>query len=109
MAYQYKIREITFSEGTCLPLPNLTVLVGPNNAGKSRALKDIVDLTCSDTAEPVVVRQAVPQLPKRIDDLDKDYGISPTVEKGKSSFHWLRPTLDQYDGSGLGAVNWPAG
>lgn len=43
MSVEAAIKSITFSDGTVVPLPTtgVTVLVGPNNAGKSQALRDI--------------------------------------------------------------------
>lgn len=39
-----RVKQVEFSDGTSLPVPDTGVVlfVGPNNAGKSRALRDIV-------------------------------------------------------------------
>lgn len=37
------IQKIIFSEGSQLELPELTVLIGPNNSGKSRTLKELLE------------------------------------------------------------------
>jgi ABC-type cobalamin/Fe3+-siderophores transport system ATPase subunit len=43
MTFGYALSQLTFSDGTVVPVPpnGLTVLVGANNVGKSQALKDI--------------------------------------------------------------------
>jgi len=43
MSLEVSLSEITFSDGTVVPLQpsSVLLLVGPNNAGKSRALRDI--------------------------------------------------------------------
>ena len=42
MTYQYQINRLLFSDGEWQGISSLTILIGPNNAGKSRALRDIV-------------------------------------------------------------------
>jgi ABC-type cobalamin/Fe3+-siderophores transport system ATPase subunit len=49
MSFDYSLRQLTFSDGTSIQLgaDDIVVLVGANNAGKSVALRDIVD--CIDS------------------------------------------------------------
>jgi hypothetical protein len=96
MAYEYRIKQVTFSDKTTLNLPNLTVLVGPNNCGKSRVLKDIVRLTCSrdkKVAAAVHVLQTFPPNAKALNDV---YGIRPSTDEGEhTAFHWLNTELKE--------------
>jgi ABC-type hemin transport system ATPase subunit len=39
--YTYKLTRVGLNNGLKISPGNLTVIIGPNNAGKSRALKDI--------------------------------------------------------------------
>jgi hypothetical protein len=45
-AFRFGVSEVTFSDGTTVSLPEsgVLLLVGPNNAGKSAALRDVVAL-----------------------------------------------------------------
>jgi energy-coupling factor transporter ATP-binding protein EcfA2 len=50
--YVYRLNEIEGSDGTKIEIGDLTVIVGPNNAGKSRALRDIAELTTQSSSTP---------------------------------------------------------
>jgi len=109
MSYVYRINQITFSDKTALNLPNLTVLLGPNNCGKSRALKDIVKLTCSRNKDIVVVNQALPSIPPNAKALMDDYGVT-LIPSGdyKGNTRYLRPDLQHEQLSGFPPhLNWP--
>jgi len=54
--YNYKIDKIIFNEGTELPLGALTVIVGPNNSGKSRILRDISELVTKMVPHTIVAK-----------------------------------------------------
>jgi ABC-type cobalamin/Fe3+-siderophores transport system ATPase subunit len=43
--YQYKLNNIVFNDGSSINAGDLTVVIGPNNSGKSRALKDMLSAT----------------------------------------------------------------
>lgn len=111
MPYQYRINQVTFSDETALNLPNLTVLVGPNNCGKSRALKDIIRLTCStdkNVAAAVHVLQSFPPNAKALTDA---YGIKPSTAEGENTaFYWLNTELDNESSIRHGSyTRWPEG
>lgn len=109
MSYVYRINQLTFSDKTVLDLPNLTVLVGPNNCGKSRALKDIVKLTCSREKDIVVVNQALPSIPQNAKTLMDNYGVT-IVPSGiyKGNVRFLRPDLQNEDQSVFPPhLKWP--
>lgn len=48
--YQYELLEVRLNDDTVLKPGNVTVLIGPNNVGKSRLLKEIATFT--STAQP---------------------------------------------------------
>ena len=76
MTQQLKIQRLKFRAGgtaTAGPLeidtPNVTVLVGPNNAGKSATLREI-ELWCrGQTAEFLLIDEIELLLPDTFDDL----------------------------------------
>lgn len=108
MAERFWIKTLAFSDGTIVPLSNLTVLVGPNNSGKSRALKDVVDIACTQGApELVVVQKAECDRPKTIGALSGLYGLNASVVEGRSEMHFLRPELVGRGSASFGAHKWP--
>ena len=52
MSFRFGLESITFNEGTTIDVPDqgILVLVGPNNAGKSVALREIVTRLTQRTA-----------------------------------------------------------
>lgn len=57
--YRYRISRVQFNDGTSLRPGNLVVFVGPNNAGKSRSLRDILSICAppqGPTPRPLVVQ-----------------------------------------------------
>jgi hypothetical protein len=64
MPLGFWINALHFSDGTRVPIPTtgVTVIVGPNNVGKSRSLKDVFRLCESSGAtSPKVVKQIEPE------------------------------------------------
>ncbi|PWU13604.1 MAG: hypothetical protein C5B50_18935 [Verrucomicrobia bacterium] len=110
MPYHYRIQEITFSDSSTLSLPNLTVIVGPNNSGKSRALKDILKLTTTNNKSVLVVGRALTNFPQNAKELESTYGISPILDhEGQAHFRFLQPTLHDEQNIGYGGAvrKWP--
>ncbi|MGE0679382.1 MAG: AAA family ATPase, partial [Candidatus Binatia bacterium] len=78
--YVYKLTRIIFNDNTAIEPGNLTVIVGPNNSGKSRALKDIAAITTqsrrSDHPAPsVVVNEAEWPLPRNFQEVLDAYNF----------------------------------
>ncbi len=61
MAFEYWLSAITFSDDSSIQLSmgEVVIIVGPNNAGKSRALRDIQDFVQGNRERLVVVRSVV--------------------------------------------------
>jgi energy-coupling factor transporter ATP-binding protein EcfA2 len=77
-----RLKTLTFSDGSVVEVSDILVLVGPNNAGKSRALKDVdhllhgqIDHVCR------VVRQLEIDIPESIEELVANTGID-AAEQG---------------------------
>jgi energy-coupling factor transporter ATP-binding protein EcfA2 len=62
--YRYRIVRIEFKNSRTLELPDLVLVVGPNNAGKTQLLKDILALCASRRGESLVLNKAEPVLPE---------------------------------------------
>lgn len=73
--YRYRLEKIKFNEGTEIEPKSLTVIVGSNNSGKSRFLKDLRDLCTIQNPTPVVLTEVEHSLPSRAQDLTDAYGI----------------------------------
>src|ERR1041384_3670172 len=95
--YKFQLTELRLNDGTVFKPGKLTILVGPNNTGKSRFLKDIVRLTGAGGASPLLVQGLIASLPDSLDDLIKAYphverrlvGARETQPRGA----WLAPNL----------------
>ena len=57
--YVYKLTRIIFNGNMAIEPGKLTVIVGPNNSGKSRALKDIAAITTQSRPSDRLVRSVV--------------------------------------------------
>jgi predicted ATPase len=72
--YKYRITKIEFNDGTSLEPGNLVVFVGPNNAGKSRSLRDILSICAPQQnvrSRPLVVQHADWTVPLGLEDLEE--------------------------------------
>lgn len=91
--YIYKLTRITFNDGTSIEPGNLTVIIGPNNSGKSRAMKDIVAKTTQLSSQSgVVVSNVEWILPQSIKELCEVYNINYYLDPTNNS--WRFRTLD---------------
>jgi len=104
--YHYNFTRITFNDGTSISPGPLTVFVGPNNSGKSRALRDVASLTTgNDAPQTVVVRDVEAHYPTSLRELRESYDVDPCQEPGGLVFRCLNPELhDEYRS---GAGGWP--
>lgn len=95
--YTYKLTKIVFNNGQEIQPGNLTVIVGPNNAGKSRTLKDIAQQTTKERPQPgVVVNDVEWTTPQNLQELRKTYGLeSYQDENANWIFRTLAPELSE--------------
>jgi predicted ATPase len=74
--YIYRLTRIVLNDGTTVEPPNLTVIVGPNNAGKSRALKEITaKATGTRLAKDVIVKEIGWTIPESLQELRESYNV----------------------------------
>ncbi len=84
--FTYKIDEIRFSDGTCIQPSALTVIVGPNNSGKSRALRDIETLITGRSRPRVVVTGLSHSMPRDVCEFREAYKVEPHTDQNNSIF-----------------------
>jgi hypothetical protein len=84
--YKYKINEVRFTDGTVVHPGALTIIVGPNNSGKSRALRDIETLTTGGKRPHVVVSSVEFPMPQGIEEFFEAYEIEPHIDDNNNVF-----------------------
>lgn len=105
--YTYRLTDITFSDSTTLKPGHLTILLGPNNVGKSKALRDIVEFTTSlHEGRPKVVTHVEWQMPKSISEVSEVYDVEREYTNNNWIFHTLAPRLVG-EHSQSGGPKWP--
>lgn len=95
--YQYKLNKIYFKSGIEIEPNSLTVIVGPNNSGKSRILKDIRNLTTTENRDSIVLSDVDFSFPDTLEELLSSYQIS--TFKDENGNYYLR-TLSSSMSSG---------
>ena len=108
--YQYKLSEIRLNDNTVLAPGKLTVLVGPNNSGKSRALKEIAAFTTLPVPHKgIVVSSISVNYPSNLSELRQAYDVERYQrEDGYWVSHTLAPELTQ-EHQFIGGGIWPSG
>lgn len=84
--YKYKINKITFNDGSEIIPGELTIIVGPNNCGKSRILRDIKSLTSDQNKNSVVVTNVEYSIPDTVQNLTDAYKIT-TFKDNKNNLY----------------------
>jgi predicted ATPase len=107
--YRYKLTRMVLNDGTNVKLNDLTVIVGPNNVGKSRALRDISEqTTMADPPNGVIITNVDWSLPQTLHELRQAY---PVERRRNEVNNWVGRTLQpslcsEYLVSGGG--DWPS-
>lgn len=102
--YQYKIEKIHFNDGSSICPGALTIIVGPNNCGKSRILKDIKSITTDMNQHSVVVTEVEYTIPDTVKDLIAAYNIRAYSDINKNvSIRTLSSNLMSQHNIGVGA------
>lgn len=97
LMYIYKLTRIVFNNGEEVHPGNLTVIIGPNNAGKSRTLKDIAQKTTrSRPLSGVVVSDVEWTIPQNLQELCEVYSLERYQDENTNwMFRTLAPELFQ--------------
>lgn len=95
--YTYKLTRIKLNDGSEIIPGKITVILGPNNAGKSRALKDIAWKTTKEQAlKGIVVTDVDWTYPQNLQELHDSYDLkSYQDENGNLVFRTLTAELGQ--------------
>lgn len=102
MSYKYRIDKISFINKFELIPNHLTVIVGPNNSGKSRILKDILELTIKQDPRTIILSNVEFKLPESIDEFKNIYNIKANIDNnGNHSLRPLSPTLSGSPAMGI--------
>ncbi|WP_026752089.1 ATP-dependent endonuclease [Sediminibacterium sp. C3] len=104
--YTYKIQKLTLKDGFEITPGQLTVFVGPNNSGKSRLLKDILQLSTSNQHHTTILGSLEFTLPDDLDALLKSYHINVVLEGGDFYLRTLDSSLLKSYNLHVGGVNW---
>jgi predicted ATPase len=95
--YTYKLTKIKLNNDKEIQLGNLTVIIGPNNVGKSRILKDIVQITTrQQSLSRVVVKDVGWISPQSLEELCEAYSLECYQDQNNQYlFRTLAPELFQ--------------
>lgn len=81
--------SVRIAEGTLDIVPKkINVLVGPNNAGKSRLLREIRDYLSGDKSDLKIVDKIQCPFPENLSGLDESYHITERMVKDING-HWM--------------------
>jgi predicted ATPase len=107
--YTYNLTRLLFNNGMMVQPRKLTVIIGPNNSGKSRILKEIVQKTTQRSTEAgIIVTDVDWSLPNSLEELSEGYSDIERYKEsnGRQSFRVLAPELNQ-ENSMSGGNNYP--
>lgn len=89
--YTYKLTRIVFNNSEEIQPGNLTVIIGPNNVGKSRTLKDIAQKSTKRQPLPgVIVNDVEWTTPQNLQELREAYALERYQDENNN---WLFRTL----------------
>jgi ABC-type cobalamin/Fe3+-siderophores transport system ATPase subunit len=83
--YRYKLTRLVLNNRLQLELGNFTILIGPNNVGKSRALKDIsIKTTMRSPLHGIIVTDVEWTLPQNLQELRDAYDVERFRDERKA-------------------------
>jgi energy-coupling factor transporter ATP-binding protein EcfA2 len=82
--YEYRLESLVLNNGFAFAPDKLTVIVGPNNSGKSRLLHDVRQLCTSQSPNTVVVDEVQYTRPSSPVELRDSYGIMQRFESTRN-------------------------
>jgi predicted ATPase len=104
--YKYRIEKLKFREGLELNPSQLVVFVGPNNSGKSRALKDILQLATTQNRETKILENIDFSMPDSYEVLSESYKINTVKENGQIFIRALNSSLEKPYNLNVGNETW---
>ncbi len=107
--FQYRLTGTEFKNSDQLKLGDLTVIVGPNNSGKSQFLKDISALCTEENPQPVILQSISHTIPESLNDLRASYQVDPEKDDNGNYFiKGFRPDLGGVYSIHVNSSNWEA-
>lgn len=103
--YKYKINDIKFQDGTIIHPGPLTIIVGPNNSGKSRALRDIQTLITRENRPSVVIENLSYSIPNNVEEFIATYEVQLHTENNNVFLRSLSSDLTTLHNIHVG-LNW---
>lgn len=91
--YRFEIKKINLkSSSGIFPLSprSVNVVVGPNNSGKSRILREIRDYLLGDESDVKIVEGLECSFPESFEELDESYGIANRMLPDSNGNYFLR-------------------
>ena len=91
--YKFKINkiEVNGTTGKEIIIPKkINIIVGPNNSGKSRFLKELRDYMSGETKNIKIINQIYYSFPENFSSFDKAYNINNKIIKDKFGNNALR-------------------
>lgn len=82
--YNFMIKKlvVTSVEGEKeIPLKKVNVIIGPNNSGKSKFIKELRDYLSGDISNINIISKLDCDFPQKLDDLESSYTISKKIKK----------------------------
>ncbi len=78
--YNFRIENLIINDGTIIEPKKINIIVGANNSGKSRLLKDIRDFFNNDlSSKKIVVKEISYELPTSVDEFIEKYNLSDRI------------------------------
>ncbi len=105
--YSYKIENIKFCDDTNIQPGALTLIVGPNNSGKTRILRDILTLTTGGAQAHPVVEDLNFMVPADAGELLDAYDITTHTDENNNVFlRSLSSNLNALHSIHVGGKDW---
>lgn len=92
--YKYKIEEIIFKNGEKIAPKSLTIIVGPNNSGKSRVLREILGLSTRESIKKIILEDIAFQFPASWEELIESYNIKTCTDEFGNRIYECGSSLD---------------
>jgi len=92
--YRYKIEEMIFKNGEKIAPKSLTIIVGPNNSGKSRILKEILGLSVKESPQTIILGDIVFPFPASWEELIESYNIKTRIDQFGNHIYQCSSSLD---------------
>lgn len=98
--YRFKIKELsinTLQGETTLKPRKINVIIGPNNSGKSRFLKELRNYLSGDMRDIRIIEKINFDYPQNVNDLIESYDISSKMVKDLNGNWVLRVYSNRYE------------